>query len=317
MSTVSVIIVNWNGRHLLGECLDALRAQTRPSDETIVVDNGSSDGSQAFIREQYPEVTLIELDANRGFSIANNIALQQITSDYIALINNDLVVEAEWIEYMAATLDTDATLGSCAPKMLFYDRRDTINVAGMSMRWNSVAWQRGYKEKDSDRFQESAIVFGACAGAAMYRMSMLHDIGFFDEDLYLYYEDVDLAFRAQLAGYECKYVPAAVAYHHESMSSKGTPIRLYYGLRNAPLVVIKNMPAAVLPLVMPFILLSHVEFSIRLVLKGEYRTIARVQRDMLRLVPRMLRKRRVIQSRARRAPGQILNRLARPGQLWV
>lgn len=307
--TVSAIIVNWNGKHLLSACLDTLRAQTRPADEIIVVDNGSSDGSQTMLRERYADVLLIELPDNKGFSIANNIGIRHAQGDYIALLNNDLILDPMWIAHMADALDGDDALGSCACKMLSYHQRGTIDAAGMVALTNGVGVNRGMREADSSRFAQRDLIFGPCAGAAMYRAEMLRDIGSFDEDIYLYYEDVDLSYRAQLAGYDCLYVPEAVAYHHSSATSSRSGIREYYLARNSLPVIVKNMPAPLLRRFFWRIVTGQLPYAFHAGAAGDTRRYVRSQIDSLRLLPRMLCKRRQIQQSARRSAEDIAARL--------
>ncbi len=305
MSTVSAIIVNWNGKHLLTECLDSLYRQTRLADEIFVVDNGSRDGSQAFIRERYPDVILIELEDNKGFSIANNIAIERATGDYLALLNNDLLITPEWINQMVSALDNDTSLGSCASKMLFYHQRDTLDSAGVQLSRGAIGSNRGHNKRDSAAFGRPTKVFGACAGAAMYRATMIQEIGAFDEDFYIYYEDLDLAIRAQLAGYDCLYVPQAVVYHHHSATGKTFSKKNYYLSRNYLLLVVKDMPTPLLARYFLRVLLQHVLFDLAFIREGKWRICADVLIDARRLLPRMLRKRREILGKARRSPGEI------------
>lgn len=301
MSLISVIIVNWNGKLILGECLDTLRAQSHRADEIIVVDNGSQDGSQEMLRERYPEVRLIALDDNRGFSVANNIGIRCAKGDYIALLNNDLLLDSEWIEQMVAALDADGSLGSCACKMLFHHRRDMINAAGDGFLTTGRGVNRGMHELDAEPFQHSAMVFGTSAGAAMYRASMLRDIGLFDEDFFMYCEDVDLAFRAQLAGYNCLYVPEAIAYHHHSASSGRFGKKDYYLVRNTLLVLVKDMPTPLLRRYAPRLIAGQIPYALQAGMRGQVSAYARACLGALCLLPRTLRKRRIIQRRARRS----------------
>jgi GT2 family glycosyltransferase len=309
MSVISVIIVNWNGKHLLSECLDTLRAQTRPADEILVVDNGSSDGSQAMVRECYPDVTLIELRDNKGFSVANNIGIRRARGDYVALLNNDLALDQGWISLMAAALDADPSLGSCACKMLCYDRRGIIDSAGINVRSNGAGRNRGLCERDAEPYDRPARVFGACAGAAMYRASMFRDIGVFDEDFHIYFEDIDLAFRAQLAGYECLYVPQAVAYHHGSASGSRLGKKYFYVARNSLLVILKNMPAPLLWPNLPHIVAVPLSYAVYSGMTGQVGEYVRICWSTMRLLPRMLHKRRLIHLAARRTPDEIRARL--------
>jgi len=309
MSVVSVIIVNWNGRELLADCLDTLRTQTRRADEIIVVDNGSQDGSPAMIRARYPDVTLVGLGDNKGFSIANNIGIQRARGDYIALLNNDLVLETTWMERMTSALDADASLGSCACKMLSYYHHDTVDAAGMVVLTNGVGANRGMFEKDSDSYAHRARVFGPCAGAAMYRAAMLRDIGDFDEDLFIYYEDVDLAFRAQLAGYDCLYLPDAIAYHHHAASNRSSGTRDYFLARNSRLVIAKDMPTPLVRRSLMRIIVGQLPYAFYAGSMGQSGMYIRACLDSLRLLPRMLRKRAAIQRTARRDPAEIAKRL--------
>jgi len=302
---VSVIIVNWNGARLLGECLDSLRAQTRQPDEVLVIDNGSEDGSQALLRERYPEVTLVEMGRNTGFSVANNVGLRRARGEYIALLNNDVLLDAAWMERMAGALAADAALGSCACKMLFYDRRDTLDSAGITMGADGNSVNRGINQRDGATYAESARVFGACAGAALYRAALFADIGLFDEDLYIYYEDVDLSFRAQLAGYDCLYVPQAIAFHHHSASGGRLGKKHYYLTRNNLIVTLKNMPTPLLRRSLPRILGHQLQQALFLGLRGQAGTYTQAHRDVLRMLPGTLRKRRAIQRCAHRTSTEI------------
>ncbi len=312
MSIVSAIIVNWNGKELLADCLDSLRAQTRLVDEILVVDNGSRDGSPAMIREQYPDVTLIELEENKGFSIANNIGLQRARGDYIALLNNDLLIDHKWIAHMIDGLESDVLVGSCACKMLFYDQRDVIDSAGINVLKHGVGVNRGHFERDDIPFQRPSRVFGACAGAAIYRATMLRELGGFDEDFYIYFEDVDLSFRAQLSGYDCLYVPQAVAFHHHGASSAsfGLGKKYYYLARNSLFVIVKNMPSPLLRRYLPLVVAVPLSRALYGAITGQIGLYTRACLDDLRLLPRMLRKRRAIQEAARRTPEEIAARLS-------
>ncbi len=302
---VSVIIVNWNGVRLLGECLDSLRAQSRRPDEVLVIDNGSEDGSQALLRERYPEVTLVELGRNTGFSVANNVGLRRARGEYIALLNNDVLLDAAWMERMVGAITADVSLGSCACKMLFYDRRDTLDSAGIIMGANGNSVNRGINQRDGTAYAEPARVFGACAGAALYRATLFADIGLFDEDLYIYYEDVDLSFRAQLAGYDCLYVSQAVSFHHHSASGGRLGKKYYYLTRNNLIVTLKNMPTPLLRRALPRVLGHQLQQALFLGLRGQAGTYIQAHRDVLRMLPGTLRKRRSIQRRARRTSTEI------------
>ncbi len=245
---ISVVIVNKDKKGLLDNCLKSLRAQTHKSFEIIVVDNGSIDGSAGLVKSIYPQAKLICLSKNAGFSAGNNIAIKSSASEYIALLNNDMEVHPRWIEALSNAAQNNPKVAFFASKVLDYKDRNKIDSAGDIFYIFGAAKKRGNARKNGGKYNKDAEVFGACAGAALYKRSMLADIGLFDENFSpAYYEDVDLSFRAQLKGYKCLYVGQAIAYHHgHSTLGELNPEHLYLCSRNAGYVLIKNMPRRLL-----------------------------------------------------------------------
>ena len=241
---LSVVIPNWNGRRFLAPCLDSLLEQTTPDIEIIIVDNASTDGSQAFVKAEYPDVRLIALPTNRGFTGACNAGMEAANGEFIALLNNDTEVETDWAAQCIAAMDAHPEAGIVACKMLLHDRRDTFHTAGDFVTTAGRAGNRGFGEIDSGQY-ESGYVFSACGGAAVYRRSMLDDIGLLDDDFFFLLEDVDIAWRAQLAGYKAFFAAGAVVYHHLSATGGGVTASYYDG-RNGIWLVAKNMPASLL-----------------------------------------------------------------------
>jgi hypothetical protein len=293
---VSVVIVNWNGKEFLLECLEGLRQQTYRDFSVILVDNGSQDGSAAFVSEQYPEVSIVALHDNRGFAAANNIALDSVDAEFVALLNNDAVPDPLWLKSLVEALEEHPQAGLAASKMLLYGRRGVIDRAADGYTRAGAALLRG-RGLSADRHRVREWVFGACGAAALYRMAMLRDIGFFDEDFFLLYEDVDLSFRAQLKGYKCLYVPEALVYHRSSSSIvHDSSLSVYYGQRNLEWVYIQNMPTRLLLRT----ILSHILYDIAalsyFVVSGRGKDFFRAKRDALRGLKRALRKRERIQS---------------------
>ncbi len=244
MSTVSLIILNYNGKHFLGPCLASIDRQTRPPDELILVDNGSEDGSQSWIQKNYPNANLIEMGYNSGFSVAMNRGVAESKSDYVALLNNDTECEPQWLDALVDALDTHAEIGFCASRMLYFDNRNLINTTGTTLTVAGIVGMRGWLHRASGAYGEKDRVFGSCAGAAIYRRSIYEKMGGFDEDFITYHEDADLDFRLQLAGYPCLYVPEAVIYHHVGGTWKttGQSNAQRLGQRNQILLLIKNLP---------------------------------------------------------------------------
>jgi GT2 family glycosyltransferase len=243
--TISVIIPNWNGVRLLPACLDSLRAQTYSHFGTVVVDNASSDGSRALIEQQYPEVELIALPENRGFTGAVNSGIARSRGSLVALLNLDAEADPRWLEELALVARAHPQAGAIACKIMLHDQRDSFHSAGDQYRVDGIPVNRGVWERDVGQYDTPAYVFAACGGAAVYRRQVLDQIGSFDESFFMYLEDVDLAWRQQLAGWRTIYAPSAVVYHHLSASGGGVTASYYTG-RNTIYVIAKNMPGPLL-----------------------------------------------------------------------
>jgi GT2 family glycosyltransferase len=241
----SVVIPNWNGAHHLPVCLDALRGQTHPCVETILVDNGSTDGSQALVAREYPEVRLLALDRNLGLTGGNNAGFGSARGEVLISLNNDTEAEPHFVEVLARSLLEHPEAGIVASKMLLFDRRDTIHSAGDGYGADGIPFNRGVWQKDAGQLDQSGWIFGGCGGAVAYRRAMLDQVGLFDESFFMYCEDVDLNWRAQLAGWRCWYTPEAVVYHKLSATGGG-PIASFYTGRNTLWVIAKNYPGALL-----------------------------------------------------------------------
>lgn len=239
----TVVIPNWNGRRFLKTCLDSLRAQTYPAMEVIIVDNASSDGSPTYVSVHYPEAVLIALEANQGFTGACNIGMEAARGCFIALLNNDTEVEPNWIDEIVKAFDRHPEVGMVASKMLLFDQRGRIHTTGDFFTTDGRAGNRGVWEKDEGQYNRADYVFAACGGSSAYRKSMLDQIGLLDDDYFFLLEDIDLAWRAQLAGHKALYVPGAVVYHRLSATGGGAMASFYDG-RNAIWLVVKNLPAA-------------------------------------------------------------------------
>lgn len=241
---VSVAIPNWNGARYLHSCLDSLRAQAFRNFDTVVVDNGSTDASLDILASEYPEVRVVRWETNRGVAAAFNEGVRQCRGELLALLNNDMELDSYWLEALVRGLDGDAAVGAVAAKILFIDRK-TINSVGDLYGRDGVPSNRGVREIDQGQYDQPEYVFGASGGASLFRRHLFDEIGFFDERLVSYCEDVDWAWRMQLAGYRCLYVPGAVAYHWGSATGGGT-LASYYCGRNFIRVLLKNLPGPVL-----------------------------------------------------------------------
>lgn len=242
---VSVVIPNWNGLAHLETCFEALHAQTYPNLEIITVDNASTDGSQTYITANHPDICLISLPTNRGFTGACNTGMEAAKGEIVILLNNDTEAAPTWIEEIVAAFDRHPEAGMVACKMLLFSQRDTLHTAGDLYGIDGLPRNRGVWQKDDERFRDERYVFSACGGSSAYRRAMLDQIGLLDDDFFFSCEDVDLGWRAQLAGWKAVYAPRAVVYHHLKATGGGATASYYDG-RNTLWLIAKNYPAPLL-----------------------------------------------------------------------
>lgn len=246
MKKVSIIIPNWNGQEILKECLNSLNKQSFRDFEVIVVDNGSNDGSVQMLHKLFSDTVIIKLKKNIGFAPAVNQGIAKSKSKYIVLMNNDTEAEKNWLKELVSVLEASPEYSIAASKMLFFKHRSKINTAGDQITRYGWAKQRGFGQ-DQKVFNTQEPIFAASAGAAIYRRELFSKIGLFDEKFFAYIEDVDLCFRAQLAGYKCIFVPKAKIYHHVSLTTKKISNKgEYLTVRNTLLMVYKNFPTKLL-----------------------------------------------------------------------
>ncbi len=253
---ISIVIPNWNGKHFLADCLDSIRKQTHKSIETIIIDNGSHDGSVEFLKTNYPEVKLITYEVNTGFAPAVNAGIKAATGHYIALLNNDTIIEPLWVEELVKGLDEHPEVGSVGCKMLAYDDQTILDGVGDGYRRGGLPGRIGHREKDEGRFDKQRYILGACGGAAMYRRELFDNVGYFDDDYFAYLEDVDLGLRAQSAGYKCLYIPTAIVYHLGcgTTGSGYSPMVVKLSSQNNFNTIVKNIPMPLLLKFLPHIL---------------------------------------------------------------
>jgi hypothetical protein len=289
---VVLAIPNWNGRKYLEPCLCSVFAQQFRDFAVVLVDNGSTDGSVELVREHFPQVHLIENRENRGFAVANNQAIQASTSEFVVTLNNDTEVDPRWLGTLVQAADAGAHIGMCASKMLTADRREMIDSTGIAVDRAGMVWNRDGGSTDHLDTARPISVFGPCAGAALYRRALLDDIGLFDEDFFAYMEDVDLAWRAQWAGWECVYVPQAIAYHvHSATGKEGSYFKNRLLGRNKIWLLCKNYP--LLPWYIPLVLMYDLASAGYAIATGRAGAVqGRI--EALSGVPRMLAKRQQI-----------------------
>jgi GT2 family glycosyltransferase len=248
-AAVSVVIPCWNGHRWLPGLLASLGSQTLTPIQIVVVDNGSTDGSVAYLRAEHPGVEVIELAHNTGFAFAVNRGIEVARGELVALLNTDVMLSPDWLARMAGALRNDPWAASVACKMRQFGSERLIYDAGDILRRDGACEQRGRFGRDIGQYDEPGEVFGACAGAALYRRDALRAVGGFDERFFAYLEDVDLALRLRLAGWRCRYEPVLALHVGEGSSHQLSGAHHFLVERNTLLLVGKWFPARWLPLV--------------------------------------------------------------------
>lgn len=276
--------------------LPTLAGQRYTDFAALVVDNGSTDGTVAYLERQWPDVGVLALPQNVGFAAAVNRGIAATTGEYVALLNNDIELDPHWLGELVAALDAHPDAASATAKLISYDDRGLLDGAGDELSWSGVCRRRGYRRPDTGQYDAPEEVFSACGGAALYRRSALEQIGTFDEDFFAYLEDADWGFRARLAGYGCRYVPSARAYHMggattDRVSGLGTYLRR----RNMIALVLKNYPARSLLRHLPDLVLEQLAGVALSAVQGTLRAQLRAWRDALRQLPATVRKRSHVQ----------------------
>ncbi len=311
---LSIIIPHYNGAHHLKICFTALRQQTYPHLEIILADNGSTDDSVAVTRKEFSEVKIIELGRNLGLTGAINRAIAQAQGAVIVPLNNDTEVDPGWAQALVDALNAHPEAGMIACKMRLFDRRDTLHSAGDGFGVDGLPLNRGVWQKDEGQFDHDLYIFGGCGGAVAYRREMLTDIGLFDEELFMYLEDVDLNWRAQLAGYKAVFAPQAVVYHHLSATGGGV-FASYYTGRNTLWVLAKNIPGPIFRRHWPAIVKAQLKIAwqaLRAWRGAAARARLRGQMAGLWGLPHWLGKRRVTQAKKRVDDAYLEHLLTRP-----
>ncbi len=307
---VSVVIPSWNGRGQLAEVLGSLARQTDGEFETVVVDNGSTDGSLEYLAAAWPGVRILALDRNEGFAAAVNRGISATSAPYVALVNNDVELEPHWIETVVRVLEHEPRAGSVASKLLDWSRRNVLDGAGDLVGWDGYCVRRGKGERDRGQYDGSRDVISACAAAALYRREALDDVGEFDERFFAYIEDVDWGMRAQLAGWDCIYEPTAVAYHvGGASSSRIDGFELFQCHRNIVAMMVKNFPVSMLLAFAPWLVARRVGSLAKAAGRGEAGVLLGAWGAGLGELPASLRSRRRVQRRRRRGVGDLLRRM--------
>lgn len=250
---VAVVIPSWNSKDDLPTCLDSLLQQTLPC-EIIVVENGSTDGSLEFLQTHYSKITILPQKKNLGFDGGVNVGIRYALErgfSYIALLNNDAAAHKDWLKYLAEALDKNQEVGIVTCKLMGIDTKYLDSTGDIYTTWG-LAYPRGRDEPVSNTYDKDVNIFGASGGASLYRATLFKEIGLFDEKFFAYYEDVDISFRAQLAGWKVKFEPKSIAYHQiGATSTRIKGFTTYQTMKNLPMLFWKNVPRKHIPHMLP------------------------------------------------------------------
>lgn len=311
---ISIVIVNYNGRHHLERCLSSVFAQEAPPFEVILVDNASHDESAAYVRQAFPSVRVHVLPENRGFTGGNNAGARVARGRCLVFLNNDTRVQPGWLAALRHGLEWERDVAMTASRIVYMDDPTILDSAGDSVTRAGGAFKRGHGGPVT-RHLRAGEVFGACGAAFLILRDVFEEVGGFDEDFFLSHEDVDLSYRVRLRGYRCVYVPDAVV-HHVGSASLGTVSRtsVFYGQRNLEWMYVKNTPGVILLRTLPFHVLYVLAACAYFTWAGRLAPFLRAKWQALAGLPRMIAKRRLVQ-RTRRARVRDIWDLLEPG--WI
>jgi len=302
---VSVIVSTYNGLRYLIPCLRALQEQTFRGFHIVVVDDGSNDGTRDVVRRDFPGVGIVRFPRNGGLARAHNAAIAASDAEYVVLLNNDTEPEPHWLERLVAAADARPDAWAVACKLRLWDRHAVLHAAGDGFGADGIARNLGVWECDDGRWDDGRWLWGPQGGAALYRRAALRALSSdtggapFDESFFMYCEDVDLNWRARLAGYPTAFAPDAIVYHHLSATGGGS-LAAYYVGRNTLAVLVKDVPATILRRHWRAIVRAQLRIvgqSLRHCREPAARARFCGQLAIVPMVPALLRVRAVVQSR--------------------
>ena len=248
--SVAIVILNWNGRKFLEKFLPSVIASVYEHKKIIIADNASTDDSIQFLRENYPQISIIQNKTNLGFAAGYNAALKQVEADYYVLLNSDVEVTPNWIAPVIDLMESDKMIAACQPKILSYLNKDMFEYAGASGGWLDkfgYPFMRGRVfddcEKDTGQYDDVQPCFWASGAALFVRSSVYHELGGLDEFFFAHQEEIDFCWRLQLAEYKVYVQPASVVYHVGGGTlPKGSSRKTFLNFRNNLVMLSKNLP---------------------------------------------------------------------------
>jgi hypothetical protein len=308
---IEIVIPNWNGFHLLSHCLDSLRRQTCKDFSVTVVENGSQDDSAEKIIKGYPEVKIIRFVQNKGFSAAVNSGIRNSSSKWILLLNNDIEVDSNCLHVLKQTILQESKYDYFALRMLSFHDREVLDGAGDGYLRGGAGFRLGSMQKYGPPYNIDKDVFGACAGAALYKKEFFDKVGFFDEDFFAYLEDVDINLRAIRAGLRCRYLASAIVYHmgSASLGSKINATTIRLSTRNTFFLLIKNYPLSLFIRYLPIICIYQLFWFLYALKKKYFLPYLEGLLQAGRSMPAMVKKRRDMEKFHKLSPGKLAEKL--------
>lgn len=239
---VSIIVLNYNGKQHLKECFESLNRINYPQNkyEVIMVDNGSTDNSISYVKNNFPWVRILELDKNYGFTEGNNKGAKVAKGEYIAFLNNDTKVDKEWLIELVKAIVKDKKIAACSSKVLFFNERNVIQMGGGKLYMWGYPYQRGFGEKDHEKFNKSIYIHHCTGSAMLVRKQIFINLGGFDTDFMSYHEDVDFGWRVWIYGFKNLYIPSSIVYHKGAGVFGRSSYKIYLIGKNASASIIKN-----------------------------------------------------------------------------
>jgi len=287
LKKITAIIVNWNDKNVIGECIQSLLDQDRNQLDVIVSDNGSEDGSIDFIRKKFPSIQIVENCKNLGFGSAVNRGFSIAKGDYLLFLNSDLKLDSKCVGELVNILEGDSSVGGAIPKILHIDQQNKINSLGVLINYTGIAYPNLLGQKDPGWMEPFE---SACGGIFMLKREVYETVGGFDEDLFLYHEDHDLSWRIRLAGWRLKVAPQAIMHHHYKFN-KGT-LKYYSSEKNRLCILLKNMGIKTLALISPALVIVEFAQWFHAAINGWFLLKIKSYIEILTLLPNILAKRK-------------------------
>ena len=276
---IAIVILNWNGKRFLEQFLDGVKASCPPEAEVVVADNGSADGSVAYLKQQHPEVAVLEFRENLGFAGGYNAALDALDHEYCVLLNSDIEVGAGWIEPVIALMDTDEKIAACQPKIRSWHHRTRFEYAGAAGGYIDRfgypfcrGRMLGTLEEDTGQYNDTREVFWATGACMFVRREVFRELGGFDVRFFAHMEEIDLCWRMHNRGYRVMVCPDAEVYHIGGGTlPKTNPQKTFLNFRNSLWMLAKNLPAGKFYPTMIMRLLLDKMAALRFLFVGQFR----------------------------------------------